>query len=78
MNLLMPGYVYILSIYINNTNVRHAYVCVLLCYELDIQVSFNLVANMRITCDLETYIVSVERIKEYADLQPEVIVLLFI
>ena len=37
------------------------------------QVSWNLVTTVRNTCDLETYIVSVERIKEYADLQPEVI-----
>ena len=36
------------------------------------QVSLNLVFTVRNTCDLETYIVSVERIKEYADLIPEV------
>ena len=38
-----------------------------------LQVSMNLIMTMRSTCELETYIVAVERIKEYAEAETEVL-----
>ena len=35
----------------------------------------NLIMTMRATCELETYIVAVERIKEYTEAPTEVIVM---
>ncbi len=36
------------------------------------QVSFQIVLTVRSSCELETYIVSVERVKEYTDVPTEV------
>ena len=40
--------------------------------DVTLQVSMNLIMTMRSTCELETYIVAVERIKEYAEAETEV------
>ncbi len=37
-----------------------------------LQVSFQIVLTVRSSCELETYIVSVERVKEYSDAPTEV------
>ena len=39
---------------------------------LTVQINMNIVMTVRSSCELETYIVAVERIKEYTELPSEV------